>query len=450
MHTDILEMLKGGTAGIARLRELLAQMNTADIAEIFDYASQEEAVRLFRLLPKNIAAETFADISTEKQQLIIEWLTDSEVGLIMNDLFVDDLADFVEEVPALVVNRVLNNVSSEKRRLVNQILNYPKDSAGSVMTTEYVELAADCTVRQALDFIRETGVDKETIYTCYITETDYSYYKKLIGAVSVDALLHAEPLQIIGEIMEENVIFAHTTEDRETVAGIFRKYGLLALPVVDNEEQLVGIVTVDDVLEIIAEETTEDFAKMAAMHPTDELYLKSSALHQAKNRFGWLLLLMLSATINGSIIASFESALMILPAMVAFIPMLMGAGGNASVQSSTVIIRGMALGEINYKDVVKVMWMEMRIGLVCGLGLGFANFARIFLMNGKDALMSLVVTCSLCATLIISKIIGCTLPIGAKKLKLDPAIAAAPIITTVVDCTTLLVFFSIVRAVYHI
>ena len=273
MHAEVLDMLNSGAAEIARLRIQLTQMNTADIADIFEHASQGEAVRLFRLLPKNLAADTFAYLSPEKQQFLVEVLTDSEIGLILNDLFVDDLADFIEEVPALVVNRVLNNVSSEKRRIVNQILNYPKDSAGSIMTTEYVELADNCTVRQALDYIRETGLNKETIYTCYVTATDQVYYKKLKGAVSAGALLHADPAQSVADIMDKNVIFAHTTDDRETVVDMFRKYGLLAMPVVDKEEQLVGIVTIDDVLDIITEETTEDFEKMAAVSPNDEPYL---------------------------------------------------------------------------------------------------------------------------------------------------------------------------------
>ena len=445
MDTDILTLINS-SIDAAQLHTIFASMNTVDIADLFEHVSKETAVRAFRLLPKNQAADVFSYIAPEKQQLIVEGLTDTEVAGIMNELFVDDAVDFLEEVPAVVVKRVLNNVGSEKRKLLNQILNYPKDSAGSVMTTEYVELTADMSVRDALNTIRLSGVDKVTIYTCYVVGAD----KKLIGAVYADALVHAELTEKISDIMDANVIFAQTTDDREAVAGTFRKYGLLAMPVVDQEQLLVGIITVDDILHIIEEEHTEDFEKMAAVNPSDEPYLKTGVLQQAKNRFPWLLVLMLSATITGAIIASFENSLTVLPALVAFIPMLMGAGGNAGAQSSTVIIRGMALGEIALKDVLKVLWREIRVGVICGIVLGIANFIRIFIINDKNALLSLVVTLSLFITLVVAKSIGCTLPIIAKKLKMDPAIMAAPLITTILDGTTLIVYFSIAKIAFHI
>jgi magnesium transporter len=446
MDTDILTIINSNNIEAAKLHELFTKMNTVDIADAFEHVSKEKVIRAFRLLPKNKATEVFSFIDTEKQQIIVEGLTDKEVAGIMNELFVDDAVDFIEEMPANVVNMVLRNITWEKRALINQFLQYPEDSAGSVMTTEYVELSEDVIVRDALNTIRMSGVNKVTIYTCYVIGPD----KKLIGAVSAEALLHAELTKKIDEIMDENVIFTLTTDDREAVAGMFRKYGLLAMPVVDHEQQLVGIITVDDVLHIIEEEDTEDFEKMAALNPADESYLKTGVIQQAKNRIIWLLVLMLSATITGAIITSFENSLTVLPALIAFIPMLMGAGGNAGAQSSTVIIRGMALGEITLNDVLKVLWREIRVGLICGLALGIANFIRIFLMNEKNAMLSLVVTLSLCVTLIVAKSIGCTLPILAKKLKTDPAIMAAPLVTTIVDGTTLIVYFSIAKIAFKI
>jgi magnesium transporter len=391
----------------------------------------------------------FSEVGSEEQQYVIEALTDTEIGEVINNLFADDAVDFIEEMPANVVKRVLHNVNFEKRRVINQLLQYPDDSAGSIMTTEFIDLREDSTVKDAFEVIRTTGVDKETIYTCYVIRSDGT----LVGVVSAKDLLHAKPQQKIENIMDTNLVFAHTTDDQEAVAGLFKKYGLLAMPVVDKEQKLVGIITVDDIVIIIEEENTEDIEKMNALAPSDDPYLKTSILTLARNRIVWLLVLMLSATITGSIISSFEDALRILPILVAFIPMLMDTGGNAGSQSSTLIIRGMALGEIHVKDVVKVLWREFRIGLLCGIGLGGVNFVRVYLMNGmngRSAVLAATVTLSLFITVLVAKSVGCTLPLLAKRLKLDPAIMAAPLITTIVDAASLAIYFSMAKIIFKI
>jgi magnesium transporter len=385
-------------------------------------------------------------MDSDEQQIIIEALTDTEIGEIMNKLFVDDAVDFIEEMPANVVKRVLQNVLPVKRKLINQILQYPDDSAGSIMTTEYVELREDATVREAFDDIRSTGVNKETIYTCYVIRRD----RLLVGVVSAKDLMLARPQERIGDIMDVNLVFAHTTDDQEAIAGLFKKYGLLVMPVVDREQRLVGIITVDDIVQVIEEENTEDFEKMNALRPSDEPYLKTSILRLAKNRIIWLLVLMLSATVTGGIISSFEDALAVLPILVAFIPMLMDTGGNAGSQSSTLIIRGMALGEITLKDILKVIWREIRIGAICGAALGLVNFIRIYLMNGRNPALSLTVTVSLILTILMAKSVGCILPMVAKRLRIDPAIMAAPLITTIVDGASLIIYFSIAKVLFKL
>jgi len=440
---EILELIKEGSIDISKLKILLSDINTVDIAEIFVELDREKVIQLFRILPKAIASDVFAYMDSDQQQIIIEALTDTEIGEIMSKLFVDDAVDFIEEMPANVVNRVLKNVPSEKRKQINQILQYPDDSAGSIMTTEYVDLREDATVREAFDAIRSTGLNKETIYTCYVIRRD----RLLTGVVSAKTLMLARPQDRIGDIMDTNPVYAQTTDDREAIAENFHKYNLLAMPVVDKERRLVGIITVDDIVDVIVEESTEDIEKMNALAPSDEPYLKTGIIKLARNRILWLLVLMLSATITGIIISSFEAGLAALPILMAFIPMLMDTCGNAGSQASTLIIRGMAVGEISPKDIIFVVWKEVRVGLLCGLALGLINFIRVFIMNGQNLLLCATVTLSLCCTILIAKTVGCILPIIAKQLKIDPAIMAAPMITTIVDAVSLIIYFSIAKAI---
>jgi magnesium transporter len=446
MKNEIIEMIRAGSIGMTRAKNLFSQMNTVDIAEIFEDLDRERTVQLFRILPKSTAADVFAYMDADQQQLTVESLTDTEVGEIMNGLFVDDAVDFIEEMPANVVKRVLQNVPNEKRKIINQLLQYPDDSAGSIMTTEYIDLLADATVQEAFGVIRTIGINKETIYTCYVRQRD----RLLVGVVSAKTLLLACPQDKIGDIMDTGIVFAYTTDDQEAVAALFKKYDLLAMPVVDREKRLVGIITIDDIVEVIEEENTEDFEKMGALNPSDEPYLKTSIVKLARNRILWLMVLMLSATVTGGIISSFESSLAVLPVLVAFIPMLMNTGGNAGSQSSTLIIRGMAVGEIALTDIIKVIWKEVRIGTLCGIALGLVNFVRIYLMNGKNLLLSAAVTLSLFCTVLMAKSVGCMLPMLAKKLNIDPAIMAAPLITTIVDAASLVMYFSIVKLVFKL
>ena len=440
---EILILIKEGSLDISKMKVLLSDMNTVDIAEIFEELDREQIIQTFRILPKAIASDVFTYMDIDHQQTIIEALSDTEIGEIMNKLFVDDAVDFIEEMPANVVRRALESIQPEKRKQINQILQYPDDSAGSIMTTEYVDLREDVTVQEAFETIRCTGLKKETIYTCYVIRKD----RMLVGVITAKTLMLANPEERIGDIMEANVVFAQTTDDQETIADQFQKYGFLAMPVVDKEQRLVGIITVDDIVDVIVEESTEDIEIMAALVPSDEPYLKTSIFKLAKNRFLWLMVLMLSATITGSIILSFEEGLTVLPILMAFIPMLMDTGGNSGAQASTLIIRGMAVGEIRLKDIFIVLWREIRVGMLCGLGLGTVNFIRVFFMNGRDPLLSLTVTLTLCCTILVAKTVGCTLPILAKRLKIDPAIMAAPLITTIVDAVSLLIFFSFAKLI---
>ncbi|MCL1814550.1 MAG: magnesium transporter [Treponema sp.] len=446
MNNKILSIINAGSVDISELKAMLSGMNTVDIAEIFEDLDREKIIQLFRVLPKPMAADVFAYVDNDRQQIIIEALADTEIGDIINKLFVDDAVDFIEELPANVVKRVLQNVPPEKRKLINQLLQYPDDSAGSIMTTEYVDLREDATVREAFDAIRNTGPNKETIYTCYVIRRD----RILVGVVSAKTLMLARPEDRIGDIMDTNFIFAYTTDDQEVTADQFQKYDLLAMPVVDTEQRLVGIITVDDIMEVIVEESTEDIEKMAALAPSDEPYLKTSIIRLARNRMLWLLVLMLSATITGSIISGFEKGLSVLPVLMAFIPMLMDTSGNAGSQASTLIIRGMAVGEISLNDVLRVLWKEIRVGALCGLGLGLINLVRVYLMSGQDFLLSLTVTLSLFCTILMAKTVGGLLPIFAKRLKIDPAIMAAPLITTIVDAASLIIYFSIAKAILGI
>jgi magnesium transporter len=445
MDKNILSIIEEDHIEVPKLYLVLANMNAADIAEVFQNISRNKMAQIFRLLPKTMAADVFAYIEPEEQQIIVEALTEDEVSDIINKLFVDDAVDVIEEMPADVVNRVLQNVGVKKRKLINQILQYPDDSAGSIMTTEYVELREHHTAAEAFEHIRNIGINKETIYTSYVIRKD----RFLAGVVSAKDLMLADPEDKIGDLMDSNFVSANTTDDREATAALFTKYGLLSLPVVDKDNHMVGIITVDDAVEVIEEEATEDFEKMAALNPSDEPYLKTPILKLTRNRILWLLVLMLSATVTGTIIAGYEDALAALPALMVFIPMLMDTGGNAGSQASTLIIRGMAVGEIQLRDMLRVLGREICIALLCGLGLGIINYARIWIMYGSGAgihnphLLSLTVTLSLMITVVIAKSIGCVLPMVAKKLKLDPAIMAAPIITTLVDGTSLAVYFAI-------
>jgi len=438
---ELIELINEGSLDISKLKILLSDMNTVDIAEIFEEMDREKNVQMFRILPKAIASDVFSYINTDHQQTIIEALTDSEIGEIINKLFVDDAVDFIEEMPANVVKRVLQNVPFAKRKIINQILQYPDDSAGSIMTTEYIDLREDAKVREAFDTIRSIGLNKETIYNCYVIRKD----RLLVGGISAKTLMLARPQDKISDIMDTNIVFANTTDDREAVADLFQKYGLLAMPVVDKEQRLVGIITVDDIVDVIVEENTEDIEKMAALMPSDEPYLKTSIFQHAKNRFLWMLILMLSATITGTIISSFEKGLMVLPVLMSFIPMLMNTGGIAGSQSSTLIVRGMAVGEISLRDIGIILWKELRVGILCGLGLGAVNFIRVFVMNNNDWKLCLTITLSLFCTILMAKTVGSALPILAKRLRIDPAIMSAPLLTTIVDAVSLIIYFSIAK-----
>jgi len=442
---EIIELIKEGSLDISKLKMLLSDMKTADIAEIFEELDRERIIQMFRILPKAIASDVFSYIDSEHQQTIIEALTDSEIGDVINKLFVDDAVDFIEEMPANVVKRVLQNVPFAKRKIINQILQYPDDSAGSIMTTEYIDLREDAKVSEAFDTIRSIGLDKETIYNCYVIRKD----RLLVGGVSVKTLMLALPQHSIAEIMDANVVFAYTTDDREAIADQFQKYNLLAMPVVDKEQRLVGIITVDDIVDVIVEESTEDIKKMAAIVPFhDDPYLKTTIFRHAKNRFLWMLILMLSATITGGIISSFETGLKVLPILMSFIPMLMNTGGIAGSQSSTLIIRGMAVGEIGMKDILSVLWKELRIGALCGLGLGFVNIIRVYFTSEHDLKLCVTITLSLFCTILMAKTAGGILPIFAKRLKIDPAIMSAPLLTTIVDAVSLIIYFSFAKIIF--
>ncbi|MCL2086937.1 MAG: magnesium transporter [Oscillospiraceae bacterium] len=439
MNDKILNLLNESPVNPVEVHGELKKMNTVDLADVFERLSGENVVRIFRLLPKSIAADVFSYMEPETQKLIVEGLTDVELGKVITELFVDDAVDFIEEMPANVVKRVLKNVGEDMRQTINQFLQYPDDSAGSIMTTEYVGLREYNTVSEAFDTIRTTGVDKETIYTCLVMRSD----RFLVGTVSARKLMLAEPDDKIIDIMNTNFLFANTTDDQEKIADMFRRYDLMLLPVVDKEQRLVGIVTIDDVVDVIEKEATEDIEKMAALNPSEEPYLKTKVTILTKNRILWLLVLMFSAMLTGSIISNVEDYFTTLPMLAAFIPMLMNTGGSAGSQASTLIIRGMALGEIkiNFKMLMFIIWREIRIGFLCGAILGIVNFLRLLLMGEGDYLLALTVTLSLFVTVIIAKSVGCTLPILAKKLKIDPAIMATPLITTIVDAISLVVYF---------
>lgn len=427
------------TRQFRKLKDVLTEMNEVDIATFIEELDSEKTVVVFRMLPKELASDVFACLEVDKQEHIINSITDYELGTIVDDLFVDDAVDMLEELPANVVKRVLKNARPDTRKLINQFLNYPENSAGSIMTAEYVGLKQSMTVEQAFAYIRKNGVDKETIYTCYVMDAK----RRLEGVVTVKDLLMNPYEEIIGNIMDTHVIKAFTTEDQEEVADSFQKYDLLSLPVVDHEERLVGIVTVDDVVDVMEQEATEDFEKMAAMLPSEKPYLKTGVFQLAKNRIAWLLILMISSMITGGILAKYEAAFAVIPLLVTFIPMLTDTGGNAGSQSSTMIIRGMAVGEIEPGDLFKVLWKELRVGIIVGAILGFVNYIRLVILYPGREMLCLTVVLSLMVTVVIAKTIGCVLPIAAKVFHMDPAIMAAPLITTIVDAVSLIIYFQL-------
>ena len=427
------------------LRDILATMNPADVAALFIDLEDKQIPLMFRLLPKELAAETFVEMEPDAQELLIRGFSDNELKEVLDELYVDDAADLVEEMPANVVKRILKNADPEMRSSINQILRYPENSAGSIMTTEYVSLRPTMTVEEAILRIRRQGVDKETIYTCYVTNKD----RTLMGLVTVKDLLLAEDDETrISDIMLTNMISVNTRDDQEAVARMFSKYNFLALPVVDAENRMVGIVTFDDAMDVMEEEATEDIELMSGMTPSEKPYLKSTPLDLFKNRIPWLMLLMVSSTFTSLIMTSFEDALKTEIALSAFIPMLMGTGGNSGSQSSVTVIRGLSLGELKFRDTLTVLWKEVRTALMCGVALAAVCFAKVWLIdhllfgNTNITLMvDLVVCCAMCVTVILAKIVGCLLPIAAKAVKLDPAVMASPFITTIVDAVSLLIYF---------
>ena len=421
------------------LRDILITMNPVDIAALFDDLPQERLPMLFRLLPKELAAETFVEMDEDAEEMLITGFSDNELKEVIDELYVDDAVDLVEEMPANVVMRILRQADPDMRKMINEILNYPEDSAGSIMTTEYVSLRSTMTVEEAIKRIRRTGVDKETIYTCYVTEPN----RTLIGSVSIRSLLFAEDKEIIGDIMEQNVISVHTLDDQEEVAQTLNKYDLLALPVVDRENRLVGIVTVDDAMDVMQEEATEDIEIMAAITPSDKPYLKTGVFETWRKRIPWLLLLMVSATFTGIIITSFEDALAAQVVLTAFIPMLMDTGGNSGSQASVTIIRGLSLNEIEFRDLPRVLWKEMRVALLCGITLSVANFCKLLWLDRVGIWVALVVSLTLIITVFFAKVVGSSLPILSKKIGFDPAVMASPFITTIVDALSLIIYFQI-------
>ena len=421
------------------LREALLELNEVDIAEFLGLLNGEEAVLAFRTLPKGMAADVFAELEPETQQLIVAAATDAELAVIVEDLYVDDAVDMLEDMPANVVKRILKNATPEMRGLINQFLKYPEHSAGSIMTAEFTDLRPTMTVEQAIEHIRRTGEDRETVYTCYVVGPR----RRLLGVVTVRSLLLARDSQLVSDVMEDGVISVATGTDQEEAVRLLQRYGFLSLPVVDAEGRLVGIVTVDDVVDVMEQEATEDFEKMAAMLPSEKPYLKTGVFALAKNRLAWLLILMISSMITGSILAKYEAAFAVIPLLVTFIPMLTDTGGNAGSQSSTMIIRGMAVGEIEAGDILRVLWKELRVGVIVGVLLGLVNYIQLVIRFPGQEMLCLTVVLSLLATVMLAKTIGCVLPIAAQVLHLDPAIMAAPLITTIVDAVSLIIYFQL-------
>ena len=446
MEKQILSLIE--EKKYTRLRECLEELNPADIALILEEAELKDLPVVFRILPKELAAEVFVEMDRELQQHLIESFSNTELKDVFDELFMDDMVDIIDEMPAIVAKRILKQTDSKTRKMINQLLAYPDDSAGSIMTTEYVDLKKNMTVDEAFDHIREIGLDTETIYTCYVIDRG----RHLLGIVTVKDLLLNPKTCILSDIMDENIISANTLDDKEEVAGQFEKYDLMALPVVDRENRLVGIITVDDAIDVMQEEASEDIEKMAAILPSEKSYLKTGVFVTFKSRIPWLLFLMISATVTGTIISSFESRLSGWIGLIAFIPMLMGTGGNSGSQASVTIIRALSLGDIEFKDIWRVIWKEFRVSVICGVVLGVVNFVKLYLVDylligsfdeGVHITEMLTVTLTLVLVVIIAKLVGCTLPIIAKKLGSDPAVMASPLVTTILDAVSLLIYFSI-------
>lgn len=441
---ELLELLD--TKQYTRLRQYLSELNHADVAALLEEMEDMLTLKTFRILPKDMAADVFSYLDVEDQQFILTSMSDKEAAGIIDNLMADDAVDLLEEMPANVVKGILAIASPETRRDINHLLRYPEDSAGSIMTVEYVDLKETLTVEEAIARIRKVGLDSETINICYVLDEQ----RRLVGTVALRYLLLSDGDEVIGDIMHENVISIHTLTDQEEAARQFKKYDFTAMPVVDNENRLVGIITVDDIVDIIEEETTEDMEKMAAIVPSDKPYMRTTVIETYRKRIPWLLLLMVSATFTGAIITSFEEALSVYAALIAFIPMLMDTGGNAGGQASVTVIRGLSLGEIEYRDAFRVVWKEVRVAVLCGLTLAAANFAKLMLFDRVGVSVAAVVCLTLVAAVLLAMLVGCLLPIGAKKLGFDPAVMASPFITTIVDALSLIVYFRVATVILGI
>ena len=427
------------------LKEELENLHPVDLVDAMEELDKKQRMLVFRLLSKEEAAEVFTDMNSDMREELLEALTDSELKEIMDEMYVDDTVDVLEEMPANVVDRLLMATDEETRKQINTLLQYPEDSAGSIMNIEYISLRKEMTVADAILKIRQVGINRETIYTCYVTEK-----RKLIGVVDVKDLLTAGESRLIEEIMDENVIYARTLDDQEQGANQINKYGLVAIPILDHEDCMVGIVTVDDAMLVLQDETTEDISIMAGVSPNEDSYFGTSVFQHAKNRSLWLMLLMLSATVTGEILGHYEDAMAVMPVLITFIPMLMGTGGNCGSQSSTLVIRGLAVGEIEFKDIFRVLFKEIRVAVVVGLMLAVVNGLRIYIMYDQNVMLAGALGLTMIAVVSMAKCIGCILPLLAKKLGLDPAIMAAPLITTILDTCTILVYFNIVTAFFHL
>lgn len=441
---EIVELLEQNK--LAELKEILINENPIDIADVFEDFPKEKYLIIFKLLPKDFSSEVFSYLSPEKQQEVIENITDDEIKFIVEDMYLDDTVDFIEEMPANIVDKILKNTSNDKRKLINQMLKYPENSAGSVMTVEYVSFKDNYTVKQAIEYYRKVAIDKEETDICFVTDTK----KKLVGIISLKTLILSKDDSYIQDEMDTNFVSVLTLDDQEEIAALFRKYDLTTMPVVDHEDRLVGVITVDDIVDVIDQENTEDIQKMAAMNPSDEEYLKESVISLAKHRILWLLVLMISATFTGLVIKKYEDILQSAVYLATFIPMLMDTGGNAGSQSATLVIRGIALEEIEFSDIFKVIWKELRVSILVGFILSAVNFIRIYYFTNSSLETSLVVAISMFLTVIMAKVVGGVLPLIAKSLKIDPAIMASPLITTIVDTAALIIFFKLSVIFLHI
>lgn len=441
---EIIELLEQNK--LAELKEILINENPIDIADVFEDFPKEKYLIIFKLLPKDFSSEVFSYLSPEKQQEVIENITDDEIKFIVEDMYLDDTVDFIEEMPANIVDKILKNTSSDKRKLINQMLKYPENSAGSVMTVEYISFKDNYTVKQAIDYYRKVAIDKEETDICFVTDTK----KKLVGIISLKTLILSKDDSYIQDEMDTNFVSVLTLDDQEEIAALFRKYDLTTMPVVDHEDRLVGVITVDDIVDVIDQENTEDIQKMAAMNPSDEEYLKESVISLAKHRILWLLVLMISATFTGLVIKKYEDILQSAVYLATFIPMLMDTGGNAGSQSATLVIRGIALEEIEFSDIFRVIWKELRVSILVGFILSAVNFIRIYYFTRSGLETSLVVAISMFLTVIMAKVVGGVLPLVAKSLKIDPAIMASPLITTIVDTAALIIFFKLSVIFLHI